>query len=233
MSYQDDNPADSQADRDRYDDRYQEDRDRDERQSAVAQGQPRPASNRGCWKGCFIGMAGCGCLTFLVIGAVGLGIWKMAAGFSVDPAVIRAATAQIAEVEIPAGLEPTIKIDALLANGVFYQSKDRRTSLSLLQFNRWLAQMAGEEGRGFRREDDDPRFKRVDLKIEKTAEKPVKIRGQMAPVKFSEAKNPEGIEYRIVEGEFDGKAGLVQFKLEQPFEDYDEAEVIKFLESIK
>lgn len=243
MSYQDDNyrddPSAAQSDRDRYDDRYQDDRDRDDR---LRTGAPVQPSAKGCSKGCLYTAAGCGCLTvlmFVVLGVVG---WKavdfVMKGTSTDPAVIRTATQDMAEMQVPVGLEPKLKMDVYVAKVIFYQSNDGKSTLSLVQVNQQFAQKGqqnGEFGKGFRKGmgDGDQDIKQQELKIEKTESKEVKIRGQMSKVKFSVAKNSEDEEYRIVDGEFPGKAGPVEFELQQPADKYDEAEVTKFLESIK
>ncbi len=249
MSYQDDNyrdnPSGSQSDRDRYDDRYQDDRDRDDRERTGAPGYPgQPPAKGGCSKGCLWGAAGCGCLTVLAIVAMGFAFWKaidvVSKGMSTDPAVIRAATQEIADIKPPAGLEPKIKMDVLVAKVILYQSNDGESTLTLLQISPQFAQKGqgknAEFGDGFRKGFGDggqQGVKKQEMKIEKSETKDIKIRGQVSNVKFSEAKNPDGDDYRIIEAEFQGKVGPVQLQLQLPLEKYDEAEVTKFLESIK
>lgn len=244
MSYQDDNyrddPAGSRSEPDRDDDRYQADRDRDDRKRTSAPGQP-PAT--GCSKGCLYGMAGCGCLTLMGVVALVVVGWQFAQvvikGTSTDPAVIRTATLEMAEITPPVGLEPKLKMDVVLAKVIFYQSNDGKSTLSLLQISPQFAQQEPgknrEFGDGFRRGfgNGGQDLKQQELTIEKSEVQDVMIRGQISKVKFSAAKNPEGADYRIIDGEFQGKAGLVELQLQLPLEKYDEAEVKKFLESIK
>lgn len=238
MSYQDDN------DRDRYDDRYQDDRDRYERERTGAPGYPgQPPTKGGCSKGCLWGAAGCGCLTMLLVLAIGFASWKfvdvVSKGMSTDPAVIRAATQEMADIQPPAGLEPKIKMDVLVAKVIMYQSNDGESSLSLLQISPQFAQKGQGKnrdfGEGFRKGfgDGGQGIKQQEMKIEKFETKEIKIRGAVSKVKFSEAKNADQDEYRIIEAEFQGKVGPVQLQLQLPLEKYDEAEVTKFLESIK
>jgi hypothetical protein len=252
MSYQDDNdrdnPSNSRSDRDRYEDGYRDDRDRDDRDRDDRYQDDRfqddrdvddrkrthavvPPPARGCSRGCLFGLAGCGCLTVVMIVSVGLLTWKLTSGFSNDPAVIRAATQQINEVNPPGDLKPTIKMDALLAKGIFYQSDDRKSSMSLLQFNPWLANMAKGQEKEFR--PNKVEFDEEDLKIEKTVEQDFKIGGVVRKFQVSEAKNPAGDEYRIIRGGFPAKSGPIELQLALPLEKYNEEEVKKFLEAFK
>jgi len=241
MSYQDDNyrdnPSASQDDRDRYDDRYQDDRDRDDRLRTDPTGQP---PKKGCSKGCLYAGAGCGCLTVLMIAVIGVLGWKVAdyvmKRSSDDPAVIRAGTLEMAEMQIPANLEPKMKIDIYFVKVILYQSKDGKSRLSLVQTHPQFAEQAKQQqfGKEFRKIDDgDPEARKQELTIVKFETRELKIRGQTSKVKFSEAKDSNDEEYRVVEGEFPGKAGPVEFALQEPADEYDEAEVTKFLESIK
>ena len=228
MSYQDDNAA-----------AHSGTRTDDERQSTRSPGQP-PAS--GCMKGCFYGMAGCGCLTVIMVVALGVVSWKafdmVKRGSSTDPATIRAATLEIAEINPPAGLEPKIKLELILVKAIVYQSKDGKSLFALVQPNPQVTQLMGIQNQfegqipvGFAGQGRD--IKVQELSIQKTETREVMIRGQNAKVNFSEAKNSAGKEFRIVGGKFQGKTGPVEFHLHEPLENYDEADVKKFLESIK
>ncbi|MDB5341167.1 MAG: hypothetical protein JWN70_6786 [Planctomycetaceae bacterium] len=247
MSYQDDNyrdnPSDPQSDRDRYDDRYQDDRDRDERERTGVPGVPGQPPKKGCSKGCLYGAAGCGCLSLLVFIALGFGFYKFVElvinGTSVDPAVVRAATQEMIEVNPPAGLEPKLKLDVAMAKLAVYQSDDGTSTLSILQIAPWLDQKDVKKNREF---GDSFRISYGDgghdievqqLTISKTAEKDIKIRGQNCKVRIAEAKNAAGDEYRVIDTDVQGKVGPVQIQLQLPLKEYDEAEVTKFLESIK
>ncbi|MES2790395.1 MAG: hypothetical protein V4719_12360 [Planctomycetota bacterium] len=249
MSYEDenyrDNPSASPSDRDRYDDRYQDDRDQDDRQRTAIPGQPQPP-NKGCSKGCLYGMTGCGCLMVLAIVVMGLVGWRMAdmviKGSSTDPAVIRAATSEMADLTPPKGLEPKMKLNILMAKVIIYESADGKSTLNLLQVNPQFVQKGdgknqefGQEFRkGFERGGRGGRGdNKEELTIVKSDTKEMKIRGQATKIKFSEAKNAAGAEFRMVDMEFAGKTGPVVMQLELPLEKYDEAEVNKFLESIK
>ncbi len=244
MSYQDDNyrdnPTDSRDDRDRYDDRYQDDRDRDDRQRATYPGQP---PNRGCSKGCLYGFAGCGCLSLITMVIIGVAGWRfvdaVVKGTTQDPKLIQAATAEMADIAVPPGLEPKLKTDLLFAKVILYQSRDSKSALTLVQLNPQFApKNPGEDGefrKGFRKGlgngDDDDKLQK--MTIEKTEVKDITIRGKVCKINFSEAKSGSGEAYQIVEGEFAGKTGTVELRYLQPAADYDEAEMIKFLESIR
>ena len=228
MSYQDDNAAAQSGTR-----------TDDERQSTRSPGQP-PAG--GCTRGCFYGMAGCGCLTVIMVVVLGIVGWKffdmVKKGSSTDPATIRAATLEIAEINPPARLEPKIKMELVVVKVIIYQSKDGNSLLAFVQPNPQLAQITGKanqfEGQipvGIAGQGQDVKVQ--DLTIEKSEVREVMIRGQNAKVNFSEAKNSAGKEFRIVDGKFQGKTGPVEFHLHEPLENYDEADVKLFLESIK
>lgn len=247
MSYQDDNyrdnPSSTESDRDRYDDRYQDDRDRDDRERTGIPGVPgQPPTKGGCSKGCLYGAAGCGCLTILMFVVMGVLSWKavdfVMKGMSTDPAAIRAATQEMADIKPPAGFEPTMKMDLYVCKVVLYEHADHEASLSVVQINPQFAQKDAKQnrelGEGFRQGfGNGPDDHQKELKIGKSEFKDVTIRGQVIKVKFSEAKDSAGDEFRLIDAQFQGKTSQLLLLLTLPLEEYDEAEVKKFLESIK
>lgn len=237
MSYRDDNYRDAPPpipDRQGYDERYPEDRDRY---------APPGEKKKGCSKGCIYGLAGCGCVTVLaIIGLVAL-LWPVVnavlKGTSTDPAVIKTRTLEMTEITPPAGLEPKMAMNVLVAKVVFYQSADGQSQLSLVQIDPKFAPKGAnknqEFGEGFRKGfgNGGQGGEHHEVKIEKSEVKEMKLRGQTSKVKFSDGKTEDGKEFKIVEAEFQGKVGVVEMQLQMPAEKYDEDEVNKFLESIK
>ena len=244
MSYQDDNYRDAQtpSDRNAYDDR--DDRYGDDvRERTGAPTLPPQQQKKGCSKGCLYGMAGCGCLTLLILIGTAFVGWKFLEAFmkgtSTDPAVVVAKSAEIADLTPPEGLEPKLAMNVYVARVVFYQSADGQQLLSVLQLEPWFSQGGApankEFGDSFLKEFGDGGFdiRQPELQIENTETVDLKIRGQATKVSFSEAKLATGEEYRLVEAQFQGKSGPAQLKLTMPLKNYDQDAVKKFLESIK
>lgn len=231
MSYQQDNDRDAPPplppDRRGYDER-------------TPDGQTRsqlPEENKGgCSRGCLWGLAGCGCVT--VLGVVAVAVFLGTFVRSVyqppikDPAVIKAWTAEMAEITIPPGLEPDSGKDLFLAKRVVYLSADKQTRMSLIQrlgrdpehdqnddmedaFNKF-------EGQG----DSEPQLGEFETLA-------VKIRGQDIEADVWDAKTSDGKDVKVIEAAFIGKVSNLDLRWQMPAENYKEEDVKKFLESIK
>lgn len=192
----------------------------------------------GLSKGCWYGLAGCGCLTGLVtVGAVA-GFWALLTWFgnidSDDPAIVRKTAQEIADFEPPASFEPAFVRRLAITRIVMYQSEDGGSMLIL--------EHSKAKRRGFWTGFDEAFIKK--LEADGFGHKPnfqsgpkpelrdIKIRGQNARVNFADG-SLEGTPYKQIAGTFQGKAGPVSLTLVIPKEQYQEADVLKFLEGIK
>ncbi len=241
MSYQDDDrdgPPARPPERDAY-----ADRDQDERYRAPV-AIPRKPGQAGCSKGCLFGLVGCGCLSVVMVIALGFGFWKFGTWYSqvesTDPAVIRQTAQEMADFEPPAGFKPVLRMNLTVTKTVAYESDDGESQLTLQQVDKgaasnengfWMNFDKGfrveieKEGRGVRKRRLDPA---------KSDVREIKIRGQNAKVNFVDAKDPsDGTEFKQITGTFQGKGGPVTFELQMLKEEYKEEDVIKFLEGIK
>lgn len=235
MSYQDDNDRDAPpplpAERNAYDEPYPEERER----------YAPPQQQGGCSKGCVYVLAGCGCLTVVALIAFGILAWQgfnlLKSAVSVDPAVVRATTREIADFEPPAGLQPRLRMHAFATRMVLYSSADGSSQLMMVQQDGGIGLQDKNQQdafeRGLRQGMQNPQGPR-DLEIVKSELRDMKIRGQEAKVNFAEAKDrADGKEFQQIKGRFQGKTGPVEFQLQMPKEKYKEEDVVKFLESIK
>lgn len=239
MSYQDDNrdgPPPLPPEREAYDDRYADDRDR------YTAARP-PQQSGGCSKGCLYGAAGCGCVTVLL--AIGLGIlgWKafdfVQKSVSTDPAIVKATAQEMADFQPPAGLQPKLKMDLYIAKVAVYASDDGSSLLTLTQIDKSVV------GQDKRKQDEFERNLKKgiaenhggdkhDLEIIKSEQRDMKVRGETSKITFAEAKDPtNGKLFRLIKGGFQGKRGAVEFQLQIPEEKYKEEDAVKFLEGIK
>lgn len=201
----------------------------------------QPPKKGGCSKGCMYSMAGCGCLSVLVIIGLGVLAWRFVGqSFSVDPAVIQAASKEMADFEPPADLKPKMKMGIIVGTMVMYGSDDDASMLMMMQIDKlWLGNKPRKPGEfppefrnGMGNNPQGPNQRELD--VVKSEQREIKIRGEVSKVTFAEAKDSNsGKEYRMVKGTFEGNKGPVEFTLQVPEEKYKEKEVVKFLEGIK
>lgn len=236
MSFQDDNYRDSAPPPlpSQRDDAFEPQDDRDHFGT-------QPPKKGGCSKGCLYGMAGCGCLSLLVIIGLGVVAWRVFGdSFSRDPAVVEAASKEIADFDPPADLKPKGKVTLLMWNMVVYESDDNTSMLIMVQIDKgWLGDKPRKQGEipaEFRNAMPNSRqgASQRELDIVQSEQREIKIRGEVSKVTFAEAKDSDsGKKYRLIKGSFEGTKGPVDFTLEIPEEKYEEREVEKFLKGIK
>jgi hypothetical protein len=191
-------------------------------------GQP---NGWGCSKGCLYGMAGFGCLTVLVIVITGF----LAANFfrraiSTDPVAVTETAREMADFDLPPDLKPAAKIDLWFIKSVEFVSDDGESVLSIGQLDTKKLPGGNAQKIDF---EQGPHGNRH-LEVVKFEQREMKIRGANSKVTFAEAKDPStGQEYHKVSAKFTGKAGPAEFELQIPKEKYKEADVKKFIDSIK
>ncbi|MDB5389372.1 MAG: hypothetical protein JWM11_5018 [Planctomycetaceae bacterium] len=199
-----------------------------ERRSTI----PNQPSGWGCSKGCLYGMAGCGCLTVILVAVAGFGLWQTFKGaFSTDPLVVAATAREIADFDVPVDLKPVGKMEFWFFKIVEFNSEDGESSLRFAQLDprRLPGGKAQEINFNQGREDEQRK-----LEILKSELREMKIRGENAKVNFAEAKDPAtGREYRLITAKFKGKLGPAEFQMQMPKEKYKEEDVKKFINQIK
>lgn len=177
-------------------------------------------------------------LIAVVVGGASLVNWARNS-VSRDPVVIEAAAREMIDSPPPLGMDPKFTANLLIAKIVVYASADGASQMTLAQFDKSIvggdkakqaefernlnSGLEGGHGRG-----------QQEFEISKSETRKLKIRGAETKVTFTEAKViKSGVEYELIRTSFRGKLGPAQIELQIPKEQYQEDEVVKFLEGIK
>lgn len=193
---------------------------------------PEQPAGWGCSKGCLYGMAGCGCLTVILMAVGGFALFNLFKGaFSTDPVVVLATAREIADFDVPPDLKPIVKVEILFIKTVEFQSADGQSRLSLAQIDPSKIPGGNVQNVNF---DQGAQGNRRHLVIAKSEQRDLKVRGEEVKVTFAEGKDAEtGNEFRSVKARFQGKSGPAEFELQVPKEKYKEEDVLKFIDGIK
>jgi hypothetical protein len=174
-------------------------------------------------------------------GIVGFGIY-VAGGASQDPDVVKEKTAEIAQIDVPEGLEPQMSFDMKFPFygrwmlWVVYVDEDSKSVLALFTLPQASASANPEE---MRRAMDQSlqqqgMGKREGIRIQESSKKEVTIRGQTVTFTIAKGVGEESNAPRIqATGVFQGEAGTVMLMLNADAEKYSEEQVVAMLESIK
>lgn len=185
----------------------------------------------GCSRGCLFGLAGCGCLTVILMAVGGfflVDFFRNAA--STDPVKVAATTSEIADFDIPATLKPKLRMNMVFMKMVVYASDDGESALNIVEFDTTKLPGGNNQQVGLNQETSSGRR----LEIVKSELKEMQIRGENAKVTFAEAKDTSnGRDYRVVKAKFKGKAGPAEFELQLPADKYKDEDVKKFIDQIK
>ena len=210
---------------------------------------PRPASGGGTKL--LLGIA-IGCGVVMLLGCAGLFVAVYFAqqwfkeSMSQDPAVVRQATAQMAEIEVPQGLAPSAsftpslpfgKAQSPLPNFVIYADQASNSMLMLTS----IGNRAHPQARAQMQQQMDDAFRQrgnassQDFQSEESHVKEIKIGDQTAKFVVSKGRSANSKQNRIVvQGTFDGNSGLlVMLMFMGDADKYDEPTLVKMLESIK
>jgi hypothetical protein len=202
--------------------------------------QQPPRTEKG-WSGLLIGclIVG-GVLLVLCCGAGGYMFYSMQPTVVQQPAEVRQMADEIAELEVPEGLQPAhgfkMKMFFVMSmKGVVYEAKpDAKQGMMVMmeidahiqgvdqnQMRQAMSQQVGQADKN--------------ISIKKSVTREFTIRGETCQFTFSEAVNTETDEaVRVVNGTFPSHAsGVVMLWMVVPAEKYDEAEIEKMIKSIK
>ncbi|MGQ0633920.1 MAG: hypothetical protein ACT4QC_04880 [Planctomycetaceae bacterium] len=154
-----------------------------------------------------------------------------------DPAAVRQRTDQIVTLEVPPGFEPKQAFDFVLMRGVVYTKGAGDDALLVLmefgnqmignqqqqreQMRETLRQQQAQRGGGF-----------PDLQDRETESREYTVKGEKASFEFVKGTTREGKAMREVSGSFLTQNGVAMLMLRVPAEEYDEAAVVKMIESI-
>jgi hypothetical protein len=185
---------------------------------------------------------GAGLLVLLCCGGlIGVGVY-VASGMNKDPQVVQEKTDEIAQIEIPDGLDPQTSFDMKIPFSdqrmiwTVYVDKETESTLVLFAFGGTSAPQDQEE---MRRQMDQSlqqqgMGEQEGITIEKSYTKVVEIRGQTATFTINKGVGKKSGAPRIqVIGAFQGEIGPVILMFNADAEEYTEEEVIAMIESIE
>ena len=183
-------------------------------------------------------------------------------GTTEEPAKVKAATADIVDIDIPADFEPKMAMNVIFMKYVLYQNKSQGM-LMLSEFNSALGSDVSKQRDEMAKAMKQQSNTKMPSGTQKTETREFTIRGEKASFQFTTAttekqKKPadkpaeqgeakpddsetetddteadEGGEgFHQVVGSFKGKGGTVMLFLMINGKDYDEAAIVKMIESI-
>lgn len=178
------------------------------------------------------------CAGVLLLVCCGAGFYfagKVGQAITQDPAEIDKIRQEIvSQIDIPAGLAPAAGMDFSIAGqgmkmAVYGQGAQENPTHMLLLMKMTI--QADEEQ--MRQEMQKSAGRQQTINVESSETKTVTIDGQEVDFRFAKGKSDKGVAVREVSGVFAGNGGAVMLMMLVPEEEWDEAEAIRVLESIK
>ncbi|MFO1019913.1 MAG: hypothetical protein U0903_04360 [Planctomycetales bacterium] len=191
-----------------------------------------------------VNSSGCARLSLVIFATVGLGVSLLCAGLgsvmwwglkelspSFDPQTGLQVVRTIADIEIPTDLTCrfSIRMQTLGITGVMFHADKADETLILSQFHdsKYRGEFKNQLERSGKESGED-------LEVTETKPREFKIRGKTAKFDFITGKSRNSkAQFRQVIGEFPGLEGNTDFVYFIPADKYDEARIVKIIESIK
>ncbi len=192
----------------------------------------------------FFLLACCGGVVLLVVKFQGA-MQSMAQNLSTkDPDEIRARTAKIVHIDIPAEFPPVIAFDWFVMKQIIYGKQGRGSTVMIMEIN---SEMMGGKGAGNVREQRQEILRQLkqqqgqqggnldtDLAEERIDTREFEIDGEKVPFDFIKGRAANGgTAMRQVAGLFPGRQGILMLFVMVPESEYDEEAVVKMIESIR
>jgi hypothetical protein len=214
--------------------------------NAYGEGPPaRQGSSAWAW---ILGIGGVALL--LCCGGVGFGVWKVTQAAKQfienaaieDPVKIREQTAAMLQIEIPDKYQPKLGMNLGVFRMAIYQTEPEQPNpddlLMLMEMTQFGAnnQQQEQQLRQSMQQQMQQQRGNQNFKSSKSETREIEIRGKKVSFEFTEGITGEPGEEKtvhMVSGIVQGKTGPVMLQLVAPDENYDEAQVLKMLESIK
>jgi hypothetical protein len=182
-----------------------------------------------------------GFVLLLCCGGVGFIFYKAKNLITTDPDTIRERTQSIATIEILPGFKPALSMDFVAMRWVQYQGdEDENSMLMLMEFGNAMMQGNNPHQReAMLRQMREQQLQQgghaqQEIEAEETQTREFMIGGRKVPFTFIKGKSEEeGKAVRQVTGSFTTAGGVAMLMLAVPEEKYDEAAVIRMLESIR
>ncbi|MCA9052782.1 MAG: hypothetical protein KDA75_03045 [Planctomycetaceae bacterium] len=178
------------------------------------------------------------CAGVLLLVCCGAGFYffgKIGKSLTEDPAEIESIRQDIvSQIDIPAGFAPAAGFDFSIAGqgmkmAIYGQGTEQNPS-HMLMLMKMSIQADPEQ---MRQEMQKSAGRQQTINVESSETKTVTIDGQEVDFRFAKGKTDKGVAVREVSGAFAGNGGAVMLLMLVPEEDWDEAQAIQVLESIK
>jgi hypothetical protein len=167
---------------------------------------------------------------------------NFAANFTTNnPDEIRARTAKIVHIDIPEQFPPTLAFDLFFMKEIVYGHPEKSKMVLILEFDK---SMLGPQGAGtakqqreeilrqMKQQGQQPGNMNTELDEESSETREFTIDGEKVPFEFIKGTARGGGPTRQVVGVFPGREGMVMLMVMVPESDYDEAAIVRMLESI-
>jgi hypothetical protein len=151
------------------------------------------------------------------------------------PEAVRERTAQIVKIDVPPGFEPFQALDMVFMRWVLYtKGQNQEGVLMLMEFGN---QMMGNQQQQRQQMRDALRQQQRgggmgELQAQETESREYTVKGEKVSFEFVKGTNRQGQAMREVTGSFPTRNGVAMLMLLVPEDDYDEAAVVKMIESI-
>jgi hypothetical protein len=161
-----------------------------------------------------------------------------------DPQEIRARTAKIVHIDIPEQFPPAVAIDVVFMKEILYGTLDKpnRPLLVIVEIDKnFLGAQGGGSAkqqreeilRQMRQQGQQAGNMNTELDEESSETREFTIDGEKVPFEFIKGTARGGGPTRQIVGVFPGREGMVMLMVMVPESDYDEAAIMRMLESIR
>jgi hypothetical protein len=174
----------------------------------------------------------CGCCCALMLGAVRSAGWALSRGVVTGPANVTRVAGDIASFDLPSGYLDDFAADIAGFKVAGFVAGDSRGHIVFVSAPSWLHWDQAELERQLRQADQGRGGDQY-TGLRTVGDKQVTIRGQQVTFTISEGANSEGQTYRMMNGTFQGQAGLTLVSMSAPLEGWDDATFDAFLASIR
>lgn len=146
---------------------------------------------------------------------------------------------KIVEIELPPGYEEGQTVDVIFMRMAIHEKEGNSdSSIVLMEFNKaMLGGVKADQQRAQMRlqlqQQQQQRGKQRNIQVEKSEERTFTVCGKEVPFEFNVGKDDRGKLVHEVSGVFETKHGLVMLLVVADEADYDEAAVVKMIESIR
>lgn len=211
-----------------------------------------PAQQQGGSGKFWLGLGlGCGVVILLCCGGFAafsfVSMRALSKGFSDDPQIAQERVDQIAEITLPAEFRPQSSFEFVIPfqnrkalSWVAYTAPAARGGESVIVLGQFYAQLAAETRDQLMEQihasirEQQKAHEHVTIDEEKTFTREFTIRDQPAEFLFQEGVGHESEQrYRIVVGQFAGKAGTALLYMQVDPEELSDDQVVEIIESIK